>query len=333
MRLEALGWNSFYESQVSPAEREIFVPARVSEEQKNLYRLLTQFGELLAEVSGKLRYEAENQEDFPAVGDWVLAQSRLDEGRATIHRILSRRSKFSRNSAGDKTSEQIVAANIDTVFLVSSLNRDLNPRRIERYLAMSWESGARPVILLNKSDLCEDPEREVLRVKVVASGAPVHVISALTRRGMEALDSYLGPAQTVALLGSSGVGKSTVVNSLMGEDVQHVREIREDDDRGRHATTCRQLIVLPQGGLLIDTPGMRELQLWESRSGLQRTFSDIDTLAIHCRFRDCRHETEPGCAVRGALEEGALESDRFEHFRKLERELAYLARKQDTLAM
>ena len=333
MRLESLGWNSLYQSQVTQFERENYVPARVSEEQKNYFRLLSEPGEYIAEVSGKLRYGAEDRDGLPTVGDWVLAHVRPHEGRATIHRILPRRSKLSRKTAGDKTSEQIVAANVDTVFLMSSLNRELNLRRIERYLTVAWESGARPVILLNKADLCDDPEREVLRVEAVANGVPIHVISALTRRGMEALDSYLGPAQTVALLGSSGVGKSTAVNSLIGEDLQRVREIREDDDRGKHTTSCRQLIVLPQGGLLIDTPGMRELQLWESKSGLQRTFQDIDSLAGQCRFRDCRHETEPGCAVSGALEGGRLESERFESFRKLERELAYLARKQDTLAM
>ncbi len=333
MRLDALGWNSFYESHVSPSEREIYAPARVSEEQKNLYRLLTRYGELIAEVSGKLRHEAENREDFPAVGDWVLAQARPQEGRATIHRILPRRSKFSRKSAGEKTSEQIVAANIDTIFLVSSLNRELNLRRIERYLTLAWESGARPVILLNKADLCDDPKSEVREVESVAPGLPIHVISARTGQGLETLDPYLGPGQTVALLGSSGVGKSTLVNALVGEELLRVREIREDDDRGRHTTTYRQLIVLPQGGILIDTPGMRELRLWESESGLQRTFHEIESLAGQCHFRDCRHETEPGCAVREALDSGALDSERFESFRKLERELAYLARKQDTLAM
>lgn len=287
---------------------------------------------MLAEVTGNLRFQADDREDFPAVGDWVTIKARHEEQKATIHRVLPRQSKFSRKAAGATTDEQIVAANIDTVFLVNALNDDFNIRRIERYLTITWESGVNPVIILSKSDLCADVEEKVAAVESVALGVPVHVISAEKGVGLKELTTYFQQNQTVALLGSSGVGKSTLINCLYGENVQDVKEIRDDDSRGRHTTTHRELILLPDGGILIDTPGMRELQLWESEESLSHSFGDIEELASQCHFRDCSHQKEPGCAVKKALEEGTLDQGRFNNYQKLQRELAFLERKQDQKA-
>lgn len=328
--LEALGWNSFFEEQVQESRE--FAPARVSEEHKQMYRVLSESGEMLAEVSGKLRHQAKGRDGFPAVGDWVLVTPDPIGQSATIHRILNRRSKFSRKVAGVKTEEQVLAANIDTVFLLQSLNRDFNPRRLERYLTVAWESGVNPVVLLTKLDLCDDVRPFLVQVEEIAPAIPVHGLSALTGQGIEQLDCYLAMGQTVALLGSSGVGKSTLVNRLAGRDIMKVREIRDDDDRGRHTTSARQIILLPRGGILIDTPGLRELQLWGEGSGLDRSFGDIDELSRQCRFRDCRHDSEPGCAVRQALAARRLDGSRMESYLKLRAELNYLERKRDIRA-
>ncbi len=245
---------------------------------------------------------------------------------------MPRKSKFSRKTVGNKTEEQIVAANVDTVFLVSGLDGDFNPRRIERYLILAWESGANPVIVLNKSDLCNSLESCLAEVEAIALGVPIVVLSATNHQGLDALTSYLQPGQTVALLGSSGVGKSTITNQLQGEVVQAVQSVRQGDDRGKHTTTHRQLILLPTGGLIIDTPGMREIQIWAGEESLQETFADIETLAQECRFRDCQHHKEPGCAVQQALAEELLDYSRFLSYQKLQKELAYSARKQDQRA-
>lgn len=330
--LQELGWSSFFQDYWATEENQSRTPARVVEEQKDFYRVACEDGVLLAEISGHLRHSAATRGDFPAVGDWVAIDARPAEGRATIHRVLPRKSKFSRKVAGEKTSEQIVAANIDTVFLVSSLNADLNLRRIERYIATIWESGAQPAILLSKADLCEDAVAAVEQVATVAAGVPILVISAVTSVGFDDIPMYLRAGETAAFIGSSGVGKSTIINRLLGADIQEVREIREEDDRGRHATSYRKLFILPAGGLLIDTPGMRELQLWDAESGLQQAFDDIDTIAADCFFRDCKHISEPRCAVRAAIEDGRLDPDRFENYLKLRKELGYLALKQDALA-
>lgn len=306
---------------------------RVALEHKHLYRVWTEQGELLAEVSGKFNYQAHSREDFPAVGDWVCVTPRFDEGKGTITSVLPRKSKFSRKSAGTTAEEQIVAVNVDTVFLVNSLNEDLNLRRIERYLLLAWESGANPVIVLSKADLCQNITEKLAAVETVTmGGVPVIPISSETRSGLEELAPFLQPGKTVALLGSSGVGKSTLTNRLLGEEKQAVQEIRLDDDKGRHTTTHRELILLPNGSILIDTPGMRELQLWESSEGLTETFSDIEELASMCRFRDCQHDDEPGCAVVKAIEEGLLAVERLASFNKLQKELAYIERKADKRA-
>jgi ribosome biogenesis GTPase len=300
-------------------------------EHKHSYRVVLECGEMSAEVAGRLRHQATGREGFPAVGDWVLVQPRPVEQRATIHRILDRRSKLSRKAAGLESHEQILAANLNTVFLLQSLNRDFNPRRLERYLAMAWDSGANPVVLLTKLDLCNYVRPFLDQVEVVAAGVPVHALSAVTGEGLESLDPYLRIGQSVVMLGSSGVGKSTLVNHLAGVDLLEVREIREDDDRGRHTTAHRQLILLPRGGIVIDTPGMRELQLWAA--GLDRTFADVEDLTHGCRFRDCKHEAEPGCGVRTALQEGILDPARFHSYLKLRAELKYLERRRDAFAM
>jgi ribosome biogenesis GTPase len=243
--------------------------------------------------------------------------------------VLTRRTAFSRRAAGRWTDEQIVAANVDTVLLVTSLNRDFNLRRIERYLALAWESGANPVVVLNKADLSADPGAWRLETASATAGVPVVITSAARGDGLSDLAEIVRNGGTTALLGSSGVGKSTLINALLGDSRQHVREIREGDDRGRHGTTSRQLFLVPGGGVLIDTPGMRELQLWDAQSGLEHAFADIDELARTCRFRDCSHDAEPGCAVTGAVAEGRLDSGRLDSYRRLQREERFLESRLD----
>jgi ribosome biogenesis GTPase len=332
VNLEQLGWSDYYARSFEPYCQQGFTVGRVAVEYRNTYFLYTAQGELSAEVTGKLRYQATGAQDFPVVGDWVVIQIREPEKRATIHTILPRKTKFSRKIAGSKTQEQIVATNIDTVFLVSGLDGDFNPRRIERYLILAWESGANPVIILNKADLCEDIEQQIAQVEAIALGVPVIALSASHQQGLAALEPYLQPGKTVALLGSSGVGKSTLANQLKGANVQAVQPVRRGDDRGKHTTTHRELILLPSGGLIMDTPGMREIQIWEGNQGLPETFAEIETLAQDCRFRDCQHDDEPGCAVQQALAENRLDYGRFFNYQKLQKELNYLARKQDQRA-
>lgn len=303
--------------------RDLF-PGRVTEQHRDLYRIMSEDGELLGEVSGKLAYQATEGTDFPAVGDWVLLD-RADgvSGRGVIHRILSRRSAFVRRAAGTARETQIVAANVDLVFLCMALHGDFNLRRLERYLSVAWGSGATPVVVLTKSDLCDDLPARVAEVESVSSGAEVRACSSLQEEGYDQVLRGIPPRATVAFLGSSGVGKSTLINRLMGEEVLATGEIREDDGRGRHTTTHRQLLRLPCGVLVIDTPGMRELQL--DSGDLSRSFDDIQELAARCRFPDCSHRTEPGCAVREALERGDLSPKRLESFEKLRREMDYAA--------
>jgi ribosome biogenesis GTPase len=331
MTLNELGWNRFFAGHFEQYSAD-FVPARVAVEHKSLYRLYTEQGDLAAELSGRMRHLAGHSEDLPAVGDWVAASIRADEGKATIHHLLPRMGKFSRKVPGSKVEEQIVAANVDTAFLVVGLDGNFNPRRIERYLLAAWESGASPVIVLNKADLCDDPEGHIRQTEAVALGVPVVVLSAADGHGLEGLLPYMQPGKTVALLGSSGVGKSTITNALIGSSLQKVSEVSESVGKGRHTTSRRELILLPSGGVIMDTPGMRELQLWSADEGLETTFEDIEVLAAECRYRDCGHQGDPGCAIEAAIAAGTLDTDRFNNYVKMQRELAYIARKQDKQA-
>jgi ribosome biogenesis GTPase len=325
--LHEFGWNDAFARAFEEHAEQGLLPARVAAEHQHVYTLLTGEEELLARVTGRLRHTAEVRSDFPAVGDWVAARRLPNEEWATIHAILPRKSRFSRKVAGIDAEEQIVASNVDTVFLLMGLDGDYNPRRLERYLALAWQSGATPVVLLSKADLSDDAEPR--RREIEAQGAPVHLVSARTGQGLPAVTAYLRPGETVALLGSSGVGKSTLVNALLGEDRLRTREVRATDDRGRHTTTARELLVLPGGALVIDTPGMRELQLWEATRGLEATFADVEELAAGCRFGDCGHDREPGCAVRAAVDEGRLPAVRLESYHKLKRELQSFATRHD----
>jgi ribosome biogenesis GTPase len=328
--LERLGWTPAIEDQFAPHADDGLEPARVAVEHRGAYVLYTSRGERPAELSGRLRHAVDSRGDLPAVGDWVAVIDPEDSERALVQAVLPRRTKFSRMAANDhgQTIEQVVAANVDVVFLTAGLDGDLNNRRLERYLTLGWESGAEPVVVLTKADLCDDVAGAVLEVESVAIGVPVHAVSNLTGEGVDELARYFSGDRTVAALGSSGVGKSSLVNRLAGEELMATGDLRADG-RGRHTTSNRQLLMLPAGGLFLDTPGMRELRLWESEEGLAAAFDDVAAVAAQCRFADCAHQSEPGCAVRAALADGTLDPERLSSWRKLQGELRHLALKQD----
>lgn len=332
--LEDAGWRPELAEAFSPHAAEGLQPARVALELNHIYRLWTAEGDVLAEATGRMRHEAAGRHELPAVGDWVAYRPDPHQSRARIEAVLPRSSVFTRKVAGSETKQQVVAANIDTVFLVTALDRDFNPRRVERYLLLAAQSGARAVIILNKTDIAGPHVADaVAAIGEIAGAAPVHAISAKTRAGLDVLAPYLGPGQSVALLGSSGVGKSSIINALAGEDVLRTQTVRESDSRGRHTSTHRQMVRLPGGALLIDTPGMRELQLWDVGESLGQAFDDIDALGAACRFRDCRHETEPGCAVKAAVAAGTLPADRHESFLKLQAEREAFEARHDERAL
>ena len=325
MDLTDLGWNGFFEKNFNEIKSEGIFPARVSQAQREIYWVFCKQGELKAEISGKFRFNSKAMGDFPVVGDWVAARMRPEGDAVIIESILPRASKFSRKVAWRQTDEQVLAVNIDTVFIVNGLDNDYSLRRIERYIALARESNVEPVIILNKTDVCPDINEKISEVESVSCGAPVFTISALEQKGIEKIEKYFKKGITVAMLGSSGVGKSTIINCLMGRERQKTGAVRVSDSTGMHITTSRELIILPGGGNVIDNPGLRELQMWADESNLDGTFSDIRTLAMDCRYKDCKHENEPGCAVMDAIEKGILDAGRFQSYIKLRGEISYLA--------
>lgn len=331
MSLENIGYNSHFAAAFSAYLNKGLHPARIVLEGRSDFRVLSEYGEISAVLTGKFHYASDGGSDFPVIGDWVAANI-LDESpkRAVICAILPRKSAFSRKEAGPRIKQQLVAANIDTVFITMGLDGDFSLRRVERYLAMAWESGAYPVILLTKTDLCEDVPGSIADVNRVAPSVPVCAVSAKLETGMDQLEPYLTPGQTIAFIGSSGVGKSTLINYLIGEEAQKVNDVRLSDSRGRHTTTNRKILITPSGVLVVDTPGMRELQLWNASDGMSETFSDIEEISDGCRFTDCRHESEPGCAVRRAVDEGILDPKRLENYHKMVKEMKYLELKQES---
>ena len=332
MTLEDLGWSPRLDAAFEAHRTAGLSPARISHEHTHIYRVLSEQGEQLARIAGRLRHHATGRADFPAVGDWVAIDRPATGGDARIRSVLPRSSHFSRRAAGDATEEQVVAANIDVVFLVSGLDGDFNPRRIERYLLTAWDSGASPVIVLNKADLVDAVDPYVNEIESLAQGVPILAVSVRRPDTMTVLRDRLGTGRTAALLGSSGVGKSSIVNALVGEAFLPTREVRASDSRGRHTSSSRQLVLLPAGGILIDTPGMRELQLWDTSESMSGAFGDIDSIAERCRFRDCRHAGEPGCAVADAVAGGELSAERLASYHKLQQEQAYQSLQQDQRA-
>jgi ribosome biogenesis GTPase len=326
-----LGWDEFFESQISEEERSTTKIGRIVEDHRGLWRVDGEF-DGLAEAGGRLRHEASTTGVMPAVGDWATLSHEGSANRAVIRRILTRRTTLSRAASGTTIREQVIAANVDTIFVVTSFNQDLSANRLERYLAVVWEAGALPVVVVNKADLCADVESSLGQLRARVPFVDVHAVSAQTSGGLDPLEAHLMPRRTVGLVGSSGVGKSSIVNRLVGRDILDVSAIRESDGKGRHTTTSRHLVQLPGGALLIDTPGMRELQPWDPASGLNGAFSEIADLAAGCRFSDCTHVCEPGCAVLAAVEGGQLHPERLENYRRMTAAATYEVRKHDKAA-
>jgi ribosome biogenesis GTPase / thiamine phosphate phosphatase len=332
-RLERLGWRDDTDAAFAEHAARGLVPARVARvEHRGISTVFAADGAFRADARPRRGADAVDPSDYPAAGDWVAVSPATDERHAIIEAVLPRRTAFVRGAAGagsgQRTGRQVVAANVDTVFLTNSLDTRVSARRLERYLTVAWESGAQPVVVLTKTDLVDDLAGPVAAVEAIALGVPVLAISAVTGEGLEALEPYLGVGQTVALLGLSGVGKSTLANRLVGEERMRTKEIRADG-RGRHTTSHRELLPLSGGAVLIDTPGMRELLLWDADRGLERTFADVEELAAACRFRDCAHEGEPGCAVIAAIRGGTLAADRLASYKKLQRELRWVETRHD----
>ncbi len=311
------------------SKAEGYIPARVTEVHREIYKVISDKGECTARIKGSLYNETETSEDFPTVGDFVLLLYN-EQGDSQIVKVLPRSSKFSRPDYSGHSSgyvktilEQVVAANFDYVFILASLNYDFNINRILRYITVAWESGGTPVVLLTKADLVQDYTEQLEEIRSQATGVNVHVISSVKGDGLKELNPYLKPGKTVVFLGSSGVGKSTLVNTLAGEELMHVSTIREEDSKGRHTTTHRQLLMLKNGVMIIDTPGMRELGMWDIKEGLGDAFADVEELFLQCRFSDCTHKNEPGCAILAALENHTLEPSRWRNYLQLKNEARF----------
>ena len=329
--IEQYGWSEVWATAFAPHAHAGHTPGRVILQHRNGYLVVTDAGELQAKASGRLRHEAQ-ETGPPAVGDWVALSPNPQDGAATIHAVLPRRTAFVRRAADSVRRTQILAANIDVAFVVTSMNADLNPRRIQRFLAAAMDSGARPVLVLTKSDLSADPQAEAAQVAALETQTLVLTVSAREGVGLEALRLQVKPGETCVLIGSSGVGKSTLVNAFLNEDRMATQAIRASDDQGRHTTSHRQLLPLPGGGLIIDTPGIREVGLIDAEEGVEAVFDDIEHLMQECRFTNCGHVSEPGCAVQAALADGALEGSRWAHFQKLKSELAAAGDKAERIA-
>ncbi|MEN8904894.1 MAG: ribosome small subunit-dependent GTPase A [Clostridiales bacterium] len=323
MNIKDYGWNDFFQKEFDKLNITNLIPGRILTDFGQNVRVYTKFDELLVE-------KPINRPDLQyAVGDWIAIENINIVSKPTIKYILPRKTKFSRAASGIEVKEQIVAANIDTVFIMQSLNKDFNLKRLERYLIASWESGAIPVIILTKSDCCNNVSEKILLATDIAPGVEIFAISNITKNGFSNLLKYFDKGKTIALLGSSGVGKSTFVNSLLNYNIMKTQEIREDDSKGRHTTTHRELIYLPDGGLIIDTPGMRTLSLWESESGMDIMFGEIEKLITTCRFYDCTHNSEPGCAIRISLNNGTLDQKKWASWLKLQKEIKFLENKKN----
>ena len=327
--LVRLGWGTFFSQAFDALDDPTLEPARVCIEHNHLYRIRTSADgpERMAQASGSLKHSAQKQAALPGVGDWIAVRAR-DEDPVVIQAVLPRRTCFSRKAAGNVAAEQVVAANVDTVLIVSGLDGDFNVRRIQRYLVAAGDSGATPVVVLNKADLSESADRSVDEIRALDADVPVHATSCVTGQGLDAVATYLRTGHTVALLGSSGAGKSAIINRLLGAERQRTQAVRNRDSRGRHTTVHRELLIHPTGGVIIDTPGMRELRLWDRNDALETTFDDIEQLAGDCRFRDCEHRTEPDCAVQEAVTTGDLSEDRLAHYHKLRNEQMLLDRRR-----
>jgi ribosome biogenesis GTPase / thiamine phosphate phosphatase len=326
--IENYGYNDFFRAQAEAikAGEENLTSARVIEVHREQYKIVSEHGENSAKLKGSIFYNENINNEYPAIGDFVLVKPN-PYGEAVIYSVLERKSKFSRLDSFNEV-EQVVASNFDYVFIMTSLNHDFNLKRVERYLAAAWQSGAEPVIVLTKTDLCSNYWHYAAQIEKLALRVPVIPVSAFTGEGLDELKEYIKPSVTIVFLGSSGVGKSSLVNAVAGEGIMKVSSIREDDSKGRHTTTHRQLIMLKNGTMIIDTPGMRELGMWNVSEGLDNTFSEIDALSSECRFRDCSHESEPGCAVRMALESGELPAERWQNYLKLKKESKFAERKE-----
>ncbi|MFH0837220.1 MAG: ribosome small subunit-dependent GTPase A [Candidatus Aenigmatarchaeota archaeon] len=344
IELEDIGWNDFFKEQYalykknsknydknSKAPDDVShdtddIPGRIIQVLSKSYIALTEFGEMSVKVSGKFRFDSIGRSAYPVVGDWVVMNK-----NGVIQMVFPRKSKFSRKVAGKTTKEQVMVANVDIVWIVSGLDSDFNIQRVERYLTLVSESGAKPVILLNKSDLCKDFDAKIKVIKKIASSVPIHSMSAELNTGLDVLNQYLKKGKTIAILGSSGVGKSTIINKLLGSERQRVGAVKQDG-QGRHITTHREMIIFPTGGMIIDNPGIEEVQLWSEGRGVNDVFEDIDSLAQKCKFRNCNHMSEPGCAIKEALDNGELDSRRYEHYLKLRKETNRLLFRQEQLA-